>query len=147
MSVLKKSGALVMALMLSACVDAPATTPQVKEIAQDGLGLGAESAPRAPREWWKAFADPQVDRLAALVILDNPTLSAALSRMRAAQSELAVNRAEDLPQVVVDGMSRDEQLGRGLPVGKAIRDMPSHAALRDRQHRPPGDRIHRGTGH
>jgi NodT family efflux transporter outer membrane factor (OMF) lipoprotein len=100
---LKKSGALMTALLLSACVDAPPTTPQVKEVAQDGLGLTGAPAPHAPREWWKAFADPQVDRLAALVVSDNPTLSAALARMRAAQSELAVSRAEDLPQVSLNG--------------------------------------------
>ncbi len=103
MRVLKKSGALVMALMLSACVDTPPTTPQVREIARDGLGLTGEPAPHAPKEWWKAFKDPQVDRLAGLVILDNPSLAGALARMRAAQSELAVSRAEDLPQVTLDG--------------------------------------------
>jgi len=103
MSALKRSGALLTALLLSACVDTPPTTPQTKEVATESLGLTGAPAPHAPREWWKAFADPQVDRLAALVISDNPSLSSALARMRAAQSELAVNRAEDLPQVTLNG--------------------------------------------
>ncbi|HWY64190.1 MAG TPA: efflux transporter outer membrane subunit [Rhizomicrobium sp.] len=99
----KKSGALLSALLLTACVDTPPTTPQVGEIKQQDLGLSGASAPQTPREWWKAFNDPQIDRLAASVIANNPTLSAAMARMRAAQAELAVNRAEDLPQVTLNG--------------------------------------------
>jgi NodT family efflux transporter outer membrane factor (OMF) lipoprotein len=99
----KKSGALLSALLLTACVDAPPTTPQVGEIKQQDLGLTGASAPQTAREWWKAFNDPQIDRLAGSVIANNPTLSAAMARMRAAQAELAVNRAEDLPQVTLNG--------------------------------------------
>jgi len=98
-----RPGALLSALLLTACVDTPPTTPQVTEIKQDGLGLTGAAAPHTPREWWRAFNDPQVDRLAALVIANNPSLSAAMARMRAAQAELAVNRAEDLPQVTLNG--------------------------------------------
>ena len=39
-------------------------------------------------DWWKAFNDPQVDRLAAPVVANNPTLAGALARMRAAQAQL-----------------------------------------------------------
>jgi NodT family efflux transporter outer membrane factor (OMF) lipoprotein len=100
--------ALVSALMLSVpilsgCVDAPPTTPQLKEVAQSDLGLDGAAAPHYPREWWKAFKDPQVDRLAPMVIANNPTLLGALARLRAAQAELAVNRANDRPQVTLDG--------------------------------------------
>ena len=98
-----RPGALLSALLLTACVDTPPTTPQVTEIKQDGLGLTGAAAPHTPREWWRAFNDPQVDSLAALVIANNPSLSAAMARMRAAQAELAVNRAEDLPQVTLNG--------------------------------------------
>src|SRR5436190_22263744 len=108
MSLLKKPAALLTSLLLTAplltsCVDTPPTTPQVTEIAQSGLGLTGSAAPHAPRDWWKAFQDPQADRLAASVIANNPTLAAALARMRAAQAEVAVNRAEDRPQVTFDG--------------------------------------------
>ena len=99
----RTSGALLSALLLTACVDAPPTTPQVTQLQQNELGLTGEAAPHTPREWWKAFQDPQVDRLAASVIANNPTLSAALARMRAAQSELAINRANDRPQVTLTG--------------------------------------------
>jgi NodT family efflux transporter outer membrane factor (OMF) lipoprotein len=100
--------ALTAALMLSApvlsgCVDAPPTTPQVAQVAQSDLGLNGQAAPHYPREWWKAFRDPQVDKLAPMVIANNPTLLGALAKLRAAQAELAVNRAEDRPQVSLDG--------------------------------------------
>jgi NodT family efflux transporter outer membrane factor (OMF) lipoprotein len=95
--------ALTAALMLSACVDAPPTTPQVAQVTQADLGLNGQAAPHYPREWWKAFKDPQVDKLAPMVIANNPTLLGALAKMRAAQAELSVNRAEDRPQVSLDG--------------------------------------------
>ncbi len=105
---LRSLPALVAALMLSApvlsgCVDAPPTTPQVAQIEQAKLGLDGGAAPHFPRQWWKAFDDPQVDRLADLVTKNNPTLAGALARMRAAQAELSVNRANDRPQVTLDG--------------------------------------------
>ena len=95
--------ALASALMLSACVDTPSTTPQVAQVKQSDLGLTGSSAPHYPRAWWKAFKDPQIDRLADLVMAHNPTLQGALAKLRAAQAELAVNRAEDRPQVTLDG--------------------------------------------
>jgi NodT family efflux transporter outer membrane factor (OMF) lipoprotein len=36
-------------------------------------------------------------------MVGNPTLAGALARMRAAQAQLAVNQADDLPQVTLDG--------------------------------------------
>ncbi len=100
---MRKPFALISALMLSACVATPPTTPQIKQVEQANLGLNGSNAPHFPLEWWKAFKDPQVDRLAALVVTSNPTLQGALAKMRAAEAELAVNRAEDRPQVTLDG--------------------------------------------
>src|SRR5207253_7513212 len=76
---------------------------RVTQVSADRLGLDGGPAPQVGQEWWKAFADPQVDRLAASVVANNPTLAGALARMRAAQAELAANQAEDLPQVTLEG--------------------------------------------
>jgi NodT family efflux transporter outer membrane factor (OMF) lipoprotein len=100
---MRKPLSLLSALLLTACVATPPTTPQVPQVKQDGLGLDGAPAPQVGADWWKAFADPQVDRLAASVVANNPTLAGALARMRAAQAQLAVNQAEDLPQVTLDG--------------------------------------------
>lgn len=100
---LKRALSLISALMLSACVDAPPTTPQVAQVRQPGLGLTGAAAPHFPSQWWKAFKDPQLDRLIDLVVSENPTLQGALAKLRAAQAELAINRAEYWPQVTLDG--------------------------------------------
>jgi NodT family efflux transporter outer membrane factor (OMF) lipoprotein len=100
---MRKASALLSALLLTACVATPPTTPQVAEVSGDKLGLDGGPAPQVGQDWWKAFADPQVDRLAASVIANNPTLAGALARMRAAQAQLAVNQADDLPQVTLEG--------------------------------------------
>jgi NodT family efflux transporter outer membrane factor (OMF) lipoprotein len=75
-------------------------------VKSDALGLDGVPMAPVPVEWWKAFNDPQVDRLAPQVIAHNPSLSAAMARLRAAQSQLAVNQAEDLPQVTLDAQDQ-----------------------------------------
>jgi NodT family efflux transporter outer membrane factor (OMF) lipoprotein len=91
------------ASILSGCVAAPPTTPQVAEVKTETLGLAGAPAPHVPVQWWKAFQDPQIDRLAEQVMVNNPSLASALARMRAAQAELSVARADDLPQVTLEG--------------------------------------------
>ncbi|HWY61584.1 MAG TPA: efflux transporter outer membrane subunit [Rhizomicrobium sp.] len=109
---MKQIFSLIPALLLSACVAAPPTTPQVKEIAPETLGLGAADAPQFPDEWWKSFHDPQVDRLAGLLVEHNPTLAGAIARIRAAGAQAAVAGAEDLPQVTLDGQEQRELLSK-----------------------------------
>lgn len=97
---------LMAALLLSACVDTPPTDPQVTQIAPDTLGLGPAPMTAVPTAWWRAFSDPQVDRLAPRVIANNPSLAAAMARMRAAQAQLSVAHADDRPQVTLDGQEQ-----------------------------------------
>lgn len=97
-----KSWALLLALPLAACVEAPPTTPSQVQIAPQSLGLSAEAAPRPQSEWWKAFGDPQLDRLVAQLLAGNPTLQGALARIRAAQAELSVARTGTYPDVNID---------------------------------------------
>ena len=103
---MKKLLSLFPALLVSACVSAPTTTPQASQIAPASLGLSADAAPHFGDEWWTAFNDPQVDRLAGLVLSGNPSLQAALARIRAAQAQLSGARADDLPQVTLDGQEQ-----------------------------------------
>jgi NodT family efflux transporter outer membrane factor (OMF) lipoprotein len=103
---MKITAALLSALLLSACVSAPPTTPQANPIAPQSLGLSGEAGQRFDEQWWKAFNDPQVDRLAELVLSGNPTLQGALARIRAAQAQLSGARADDLPQVTLDAQEQ-----------------------------------------
>lgn len=109
---MKQSIALLSALLLSACVSAPTTTPQASKIAPEKLGLSGPAAPQFPDAWWKAFRDPQVDRLAELTLAQNPTLASALDRIRAAQAELSVARAGDLPQISLDGQDQRQRFSK-----------------------------------
>ena len=104
--------ALLPALLLSACVATPPTEPQVKEIASESLGLGSASAPQFPAEWWKSFGDPQIDRLAGLLVEKNPTLAAALARIRNAEAQLSVAGANGMPQVNIDGQEQRDLLSK-----------------------------------
>jgi NodT family efflux transporter outer membrane factor (OMF) lipoprotein len=97
---------LLTAPILGGCVDAPTTTPQLTEVAPQTLGLGTLPAPQFPDQWWKAFGDPQVDRLADAMVAGNPTLAAAIARIRAASAQYAVTASQDLPQVSLDGQEQ-----------------------------------------
>src|SRR6202012_303887 len=67
-SVMKKLLGLVPALLMTACVATPPTDPQVTAIAPESLGLGAANAPAPQGEWWVSFKDPQIERLANMVV-------------------------------------------------------------------------------
>lgn len=103
-----QAAALILALPLAACVRAPPTTPSQTEIAPQTLGLGSEAAPEQQSDWWKAFNDPQLDRLIPQLLADNPSLQSALARIRAAQAELSAQRALDYPNINIDGSETRE---------------------------------------
>lgn len=108
---MKKYFVLLPALFLSACVSGT-SQPEVKEIAPQTLGLGAAAAPQVSGDWWKSFHDPQVDRLAAMLVAQNPTLAAAMARIRSAQAQVAVAGAGDMPQVNIDGQEQRDLLSK-----------------------------------
>src|SRR4051812_20017173 len=97
-----KSWALLLALPLAACVEAPPTIPSQVPIAPQALGLGADAAPRPAPEWWKGFGDPQLDRMVTQLLAGNPSLQSALARIRAAEAELSVARTGTYPSINLD---------------------------------------------
>jgi outer membrane protein TolC len=101
-----QAAALLLALSLVGCVSAPSTTPSQTETLPQQLGLGGEAAPQPSPDWWKAFNDPQLDRLVDQLLANNPTLQGALARIRAAQAELSVARGLDYPNVNIDGLEQ-----------------------------------------
>ena len=101
---------LLVALPLTGCVDAPATTPSQVELAPQTLGLGVQPAPQLDPDWWKALGDPQLDRLVDQLLANNPTLQGALARIRAAQAELSVARAQSYPNINLDGTEQRQLL-------------------------------------
>jgi NodT family efflux transporter outer membrane factor (OMF) lipoprotein len=104
--------AILLALLLTACVSSPTTTPREAEIAPATLGLGAVPAPKIDNTWWKAFGDPKLDALIAQALSNNPSLKAALARVRGAQSQLAASVASTYPQATFDGNVQRERLSK-----------------------------------
>lgn len=95
--------ALFLALPLIGCVQAPPTMPSQNEIPPASLGLGSEAAPPPAPDWWKAFNDPQFDRLVGQLLASNPSLQSALARIRAAEAEVSAARSLQYPNINIDG--------------------------------------------
>ena len=92
-----------LAFLLTACVSSPTTTPQETRLAPATLGLGSAQMPMIGDAWWKSFGDPKLDSLVEQALQGNPSLKAALDRVRNAQSQLAASTAATYPQVTFDG--------------------------------------------
>lgn len=54
-------------------------------------------------DWWRAFGDPQLDALVAEGLAGHPSLDAADARLRQAQAQAGVARADRLPSLSVSG--------------------------------------------
>jgi len=98
-----QAAALFLALPLIGCVPATTTAPTQSEIAPAALGLGEEAAPQPNADWWKAFNDPQLDRLVEQLLANNPSLQGALARIRAAEAEVSSARSLQYPNINIDG--------------------------------------------
>jgi NodT family efflux transporter outer membrane factor (OMF) lipoprotein len=94
---------LMLGALVAGCVPAPPTTPREKEIAPTTLGLASDVAPAIGEQWWSEFGDEQLDRLVTEALSGNPSLAAALARVRAAQAQFASARTALYPQVTLDG--------------------------------------------
>ncbi|HVW73882.1 MAG TPA: efflux transporter outer membrane subunit [Rhizomicrobium sp.] len=103
-----QAATLFLALLLAGCVDAPPTMPAQTEIVPQTLGLGDQAAPQAQPDWWKAFNDPQLDRLVPQLLASNPSLQGALARIRAAEAVLSGERALYYPNINIDGTETRE---------------------------------------
>jgi len=100
---------MMVASLLAGCAAVPHVQPQVAQLQPSTLGLGDQGA-AIGAAWWTTYGDPQLDRLEAMGLAGNPTLDAALARIRAAQAEVQVRHAGQLPQIDADGSVLHEQL-------------------------------------
>lgn len=115
---------LTAALLASACA-VPHDPPAVAPVAPASLGLATTAAPAIRDDWWTGFGDPQLDRIVGEATAGNPTLDAALARVAQAQAVLSSRRAEDGPDVTLDGSGQVQRLsGRYIippPYGGTVR--------------------------
>lgn len=97
------------ALLLGGCA-VPASKPAITPVAPTQLGLAAAPGPIIDGEWWKSFGDPQLDRVVADALSGNPTLDAALARVRQAEAVLSSRSAENGPDLTLDAQAQESRL-------------------------------------
>ena len=97
---------LLAALVLAGCATTPAFEPASAPAAPaafkelDGRWAALAPAEAQPRgEWWKAFADPQLDALIARADRHNTSIQRAGAQLAQARALLRASDADRLPQV------------------------------------------------
>lgn len=69
-----------------------------------------------PSPWWHAFNDPQLDRIVERVLNGNRDLATAVINIRRAQQQIALSRADALPQLAAAATAGYQHMYRnGLP--------------------------------
>jgi NodT family efflux transporter outer membrane factor (OMF) lipoprotein len=86
------------ALLLAGCAAPGNIQPQVARMSSATLGLDSDTA-SIDSAWWRAFGDPQLDRLIDAGLAANPSLEGTLARVRAAQAQIDTERSGLLPHV------------------------------------------------
>lgn len=100
--------ALALMLLVAGCT-APATQQAVTPIPPAALGLVGTTPAIAP-DWWRSFGDPQLDRLVSAAVEGNPTLDAALARVRQAEALLSARTGANDPTLTLDAQGQVARL-------------------------------------
>ncbi|MGH8446103.1 MAG: efflux transporter outer membrane subunit [Solimonas sp.] len=96
--------------LLAGCVLPPKDGPRLTTLDDKALGLAGQAAPHAGDGWWKAFNDPQLDRLVDDALANNPSLAEALVRVRSAQAQALAAGAPLRPGVTLDADETRQRL-------------------------------------
>lgn len=92
--------AALLAVVLAACTVGPDYRPPEHPSPaayDDTAGQGDDT--HIPRDWWKAFGDPQLDALIEQTLAANADLGIALARHDEARAALGVARADEFPLI------------------------------------------------
>lgn len=96
---------LALTLIISGCVGTGGIAPQSRPLAADTLATDAaiqaatQDAHWPQAQWWRGFADPQLDRWIDLAVQGSPSMAAALARVRQAKAMAGVAEAAESLQV------------------------------------------------
>ncbi|MCL7714273.1 efflux transporter outer membrane subunit [Stenotrophomonas mori] len=121
----------VLALALAACASSGGLQPQGRLLEADSLrsertlatsDLSVSGFPAS--DWWRSFGDPQLDVLVAEGLAGHPSLDAADARLRQAEAQAGLARADRLPSLSVSG----GYTGLRLPESMAGDEMGGHYA-------------------
>jgi NodT family efflux transporter outer membrane factor (OMF) lipoprotein len=101
---------LVLSVLLAGCV--PTIAPQQSALKTQTLGLGQWPAPPVATDWWRSFGDPQLDRLVDAALSNNPSLQAAMARLRGARAAVESQQSQLFPQIDLNGQEAREHLSK-----------------------------------
>jgi NodT family efflux transporter outer membrane factor (OMF) lipoprotein len=117
--------ALVMGSLLGGCISSHYAPPKERALESPAdLGLSAAPAPVADPEWWSVYQDTQLDRLLRWALADNPTLGQSLARVREAQAEAAVARADSWPSISYSANESRKRLSAHDPIPRPYGGTP-----------------------
>jgi len=98
------------ALWLAGCA-IPHDRPMLRPLGSVQVGLANAVIGQAmSNHWWTDLNDPQLDRIMADALSANPSLDAAMARVRAAQASIAIDKAGLAPQIDADASEERERL-------------------------------------
>jgi NodT family efflux transporter outer membrane factor (OMF) lipoprotein len=100
----------IVASLLAGC-SIPHDQPVVKPLSAITIGIAdqGETLPIAA-DWWTWLGDPQLDRIIRDALAGNPSLDAAMARVRAAEAGIEANKASLRPQIDADISIERERL-------------------------------------
>lgn len=102
--------ALLLGLLLAACMTPPKVSPVAKPV-DHRVDLGLVAAAQPPRNaWWRAYQDRQLDRLVDEALAGNPTLAQAVARLRRAQAVADATSAQQWPSISYDASTQRERI-------------------------------------
>ncbi|VWX54468.1 efflux transporter outer membrane subunit [Novosphingobium sp. 9U] len=107
-------GAAAALLLASACTtvgpdfERPTPPPQAGYGAPENAALAMGTGPGA--EWWKTFANPQLDALVAQALAGNHSLAASRATLERARERIAAVRGRSLPQVDASARAERERI-------------------------------------
>lgn len=114
-SAFHRTATLLTAALLAGCAAVPNVKPQVEMASAPSLGLSAADVAAVAPDWWTALGDPQLDRIVADALAGNPSLDAAMARLRVAEAGIAAQKASLRPQIGADiSVQRQRLSGQAL---------------------------------
>src|SRR5262249_44450742 len=94
--------AVAAVLTLAGCVTPRTEDPRGTPIDAAAVGLSGPSIAPLSEDWWKAFNDPQLDKLIDASLQNSPSLAQAMARVRAAKAHDLKVEGGNKPQTSLD---------------------------------------------
>lgn len=100
-------------LLVAACAGLPEERPLSEPATDYAASRSLEGQAQWPTDrWWKAYGDPQLDRLIEEGIAGSPTLASAIARLQRAEALAGVSAAALGPQVSANGSIMEQKQSR-----------------------------------